>query len=117
MKKLFCYPKWSSCRKARNWLDANDYEYEYVDITLTPPDEKTIKKLFESNDYAIKKFFNTAGVVYKELKLKDKLDSMTEEECFSLLASNGKLIKRPFFIYDDILLIGYKEEIWEKSLK
>lgn len=117
MKNLYCYPKWGTCRKAVNWLDANNLEYNYVDITITPPSEEILMKLFNQNDYPIKKFFNTAGLVYKEMKLKDKLASLTEEECIKLLSSNGKLIKRPFFIYEDKLLISFKEELWYQLLK
>lgn len=117
MKKLFCYPKWGTCRKAVNWLEANNIQFEYVDITLSPPSKQVIRDLFEANDYPLKAYFNTSGVRYRDLNMKDRLMSISNEEAFDLLSSEGKLIKRPFFICEDKLLIGFKEDIWRENIK
>lgn len=115
MNKLFCYPRWSSCKKAVNWLDANNIEFEYIDITIYPPNVSVLKNIFNLNDFPIKKFFNTSGVSYRELGMKDKLPKLSNDEAFELLANDGKLIKRPFFIFNNTLLVGFKEDLWKNS--
>lgn len=110
--KLYCYPKWSTCKKAVNWLDANHIKYDYIDITTEPPTGQELKVLFEANDYPIKKFFNTSGVKYRELGVKDLLPTLAEDEVFNLLASDGKLIKRPFLVDGQHVLIAFKETLW-----
>ena len=112
--KLYCYPKWSTCKKAVNWLEANDIKFEYIDITLTPPSATELESLFKQNDYPIKKFFNTSGVKYRELGVKDLLPNLSEPEIFDLLSSDGKLIKRPFLVKNQTVLIGFKENLYQQ---
>lgn len=100
-----------------NWLDANQIQFEYIDITKEPPSAELLKELFEANDYPIKKFFNTSGVKYRELGVKELLPTLSEEATFELLASDGKLIKRPFLVNNKEILIGFKDETWETILK
>lgn len=114
--QLFCYPKCSTCKKAVKWLEANDLTFEYIDITLTPPSSAVIKEQFIKNDYPIKRFFNTSGIQYRELGIKDQLPNLSENEIFELLASNGKLIKRPFLITDKGLFLGFKEDVWKTMI-
>ncbi|MBQ3587757.1 MAG: arsenate reductase family protein [Oscillospiraceae bacterium] len=114
---FICYPKCSTCAKARAWLDANGVEYEYRDIKLNNPKPEELEKWYRESGADIKKFFNTSGLLYKELKLKDNLPKMSEEEKLALLASDGMLVKRPLLIGDDFVLVGFKEKDWEKRLK
>lgn len=97
-----------------NWLEANDIKFEYIDITQAPPNKTELESLFKQNDYPIKKFFNTSGVKYRELGVKDLLPNLSESEIFELLSSDGKLIKRPFLVKDHMVLIGFKEDLWSK---
>jgi len=114
---FICYPKCSTCAKARAWLDANGVEYEYRDIKLNNPKPEELEKWYRESGADIKKFFNTSGLLYKELKLKDKIPTMTEEEQIELLSTNGMLVKRPLIIGDDFVLVGFKEAEWENSLR
>ena len=115
MKYLFiCYPKCSTCKAANKWLDENRVEYTYRHIEEECPTEEELRQWIEKSGYPIKKFFNTSGLVYKDMKLKDKLPTMTQEEQIKLLSSNGMLIKRPLLIGEDKVLIGFKKEEWEK---
>lgn len=110
---LIEYPKCSTCKKAKKWLEENKIEFiERNIVTETPTVQELIKWIQDSNE-DIKKWFNTSGVKYKELNLKDKLTTMTEEEKIELLASDGMLIKRPLLISDKGILIGFKEEKWK----
>lgn len=117
MKALFLqYAKCSTCVKAKKWLEANDIVYEDRPIVEKPPTIEELKQWVAKSGLPLKKFFNTSGLVYKSLNLKEKLPSMTEEEQYAILASDGKLVKRPIVVQDDLVLVGFKEEEW-KQLK
>lgn len=112
-----CYPRCGTCKKAVKWLEDNDIEYTYRDIKLDNPSEEELRKWHAISGLPLKRFFNTSGLLYKEMKLKDKLPEMSEDEMFSLLASDGLLVKRPIAVADDKVLVGFKEAEWEASLK
>lgn len=116
-KVLFlCYPKCSTCQKARKWLEAHQIEYTERHIVEENPTYDELKAWYERSGLPIKKFFNTSGLVYKEMQLKDKLSLMNEDEQLKLLAANGMLVKRPLLISEDKVLVGFKEAEWEKLL-
>ena len=118
MKNLFIeYPKCSTCKKAKKWLEDNKIEFEDRHIVENNPTEEELKEWIQISGKEIKKWFNTSGLKYKELDLKDKMFNMTEEEKIKILASNGMLVKRPIFISDRGILIGFKEDEWKKILK
>ena len=117
MYDFYWYPKCSTCRKAKAKLDELGIDYQAIDLKETPPSQKNFEKWFKEADFPIKKFFNTSGVLYKEMKLKDKLPEMTEEEMLKLLATDGKLVKRPMIVTKDVVLNGFKEEEWKGLLK
>lgn len=110
------YPKCSTCRKAKNWLDENAIEYESRHIVDDNPQADEIKEWWEKSNLPFKRFFNTSGMKYRELKLKDKLPDMSEEEQFDLLATDGILVKRPILVGDDFVLVGFKVKEWEEKL-
>lgn len=110
------YPKCSTCQKAKKWLDANHIAYTDRHIVEDHPTYEELKEWHERSGFPLKKFFNTSGMLYKELQLKDKLLGMSEEEQLKLLASNGMLVKRPLIVTDDLVLIGFKEAEWEEKL-
>ena len=115
MKPLFLqYPACSTCRKAMKWLNDNHIDYTNRLIVEDNPTVEELKKWIALSGFPIKKFFNTSGLVYKELQLKDKLPTMSEDEQIALLAGNGKLVKRPLFVTDSVVLVGFKPEDWEK---
>lgn len=117
MKYLFlCYPRWTTCSKARKWLEENNVWYEERNIKDNNPTEEELKEWIERSSYSIKKFFNTSGQIYRELALKDRLDSMSDDEKVKILASNGMLVKRPILVGEDIVLVGFKEEEWKQIL-
>lgn len=107
------YPKCTTCKKAKKWLDDNNLEYVDRHIKEENPTVEELKDWHSRSGLPLKKFFNTSGLLYKELKLKDRLPSMTEEEQYELLASDGMLVKRPVIVKDDIVLLGFKEEAWK----
>ena len=111
------YPKCSTCKKAKKFLDENNISYKDRHIVLNNPTKEELKEWITKSGRDIKTFFNTSGNLYKELNLKDKLNMMNEEEKLKLLASNGMLVKRPLLIKDDIILSGFKEELWSELLK
>ena len=110
------YPPCSTCKKAKNWLDEHGIVYTDRHIKENNPSYEELKQWYEMSGLPLKKFFNTSGLVYKSLELKDKLPTMNEEEQLHLLASDGMLVKRPLFILEDRVLIGFKEADWEKAL-
>ncbi|MCD8194406.1 MAG: arsenate reductase family protein [Tannerellaceae bacterium] len=117
MNHLFLeYPKCSTCRKAKKWLDAHGVTYTDRHIIDTPPTVEEITAWYKRSRLPLKSFFNTSGLVYKELGLKDKLPAMPEEEQLALLASDGKLVKRPLLVSDTSVLVGFKEQEWEKEI-
>lgn len=111
------YPKCSTCKKAKNWLESNGVDFEDRHIVENNPTADELKAWYEKSGFPLKKFFNTSGLKYKELGLKDKLPDMTEEEQINLLATDGMLVKRPLVIGDDFVLIGFKEAQWAEKLK
>ncbi len=115
MTPLFLqYPACSTCQKAKKWLIENNIEYTNRFIVEDNPTVEELKAWIPRSGLPIKKFFNTSGLVYKELKLSEKLPSMTEEEQIALLATNGKLVKRPLVVTDSFVLVGFKPDEWEK---
>ena len=117
MKKLrvFEYAKCDSCRRALRFLDEKKVGYEKSDITLNPPSLGELKQML-SYQGEIRKLFNTSGIAYKELKLSEKLPKLSESEALSLLASNGRLVKRPFVLGNNFGLLGFRQPEWEKVL-
>ena len=115
MKIIFIeYPKCSTCQKAKKWLESNNIEFEDRHIVEETPTVGELKKWIPTSNKDIKSWFNTSGLKYKELNLKEKLSEMTEEEKIKLLASDGMLIKRPLIVSDDKILIGFKEQEWKE---
>ena len=110
------YPKCSTCRKAKNWLDEHKIKYESRHIIEDNPTAEEIEKWHEKSGLPLKRFFNTSGMKYRELKLKDKLPDMSEKEQFDLLATDGMLVKRPIVVADDFVLVGFKVKEWEEKL-
>ena len=115
--KFIYYPPCSTCKKAKNWLDEKGIAYEARDIKLENPTLEELKDWTARSGLPLKKFFNTSGLKYKELGLKDKLPAMTEQEQLELLASDGMLVKRPLVILDNAVLVGFKPENWENIIK
>jgi arsenate reductase len=113
-KYLFiCYPKCTTCQKAQKWLDDNGIAYELRDIKEQNPTEDELSTWWEKSRLPLRKFFNTSGLVYKSLELKDKLAAMSHEAQLALLATDGMLVKRPLMIGDDNVLVGFKEGEWQ----
>ena len=116
MLKFICYPKCTTCQKARKRLDDNGIKYEFRDIKLDNPTLDELTGWYKKSGLPLKKFFNTSGLLYKSLDLKNKLPTMTEDEMLKLLASDGMLVKRPLLIGDDFVLVGFKEAEWSATL-
>lgn len=112
MNTFICYPKCTTCQKAKKWLDENSIDYEMRNIVENNPTAEELKEWHKKSGLPLKRFFNTSGLKYKELKLKDKLDSMTDEEKFNLLATDGMLVKRPILVNDENVFVGFKEDNW-----
>ena len=110
------YPPCSTCQKAKKWLDAKGVAYTERHIKEEKPTYEELKAWYEKSGLPLKKFFNTSGLVYKSLGLKDKLPAMSEEEQLRLLATDGMLVKRPLVIGDDFVLTGFKEKDWAEKL-
>jgi arsenate reductase len=117
MPLFVCYPKCSTCRKARKWLDDRKIAYDFRDIKTDNPVSSEIEAWRSLSGLPLKKFFNTSGNSYKNLALKDKLPDMSERDQLDLLASDGMLVKRPIFVGSDFALVGFNEEEWEKRLE
>ena len=115
MIKFICYPKCTTCQRAKKWLDDNKIEYELRDIKLDNPSLEELTEWYNKSGLPIKKFFNTSGLLYKSLDLKNKLPKMSEEEMLKLLATDGMLVKRPLLIGDTFVLVGFKEAEWEEK--
>ena len=113
MVTFICYPKCTTCQKAKKWLDDNKIEYELRDIKLNNPGVEELSQWYRTSNKPLKKFFNTSGLLYKSMELKNRLPSMSDDEMLSLLATNGMLVKRPLLICDGRVLIGFKEQEWE----
>jgi len=113
--KLYQYPKCSTCRKATKFLTDKSLAFESIDITVQPPSVDELNAMLASYNGEIRKLFNTSGVQYRELNMKEKLPSMSAEEAVELLSGNGKLIKRPFLVNDASQgIVGFKEELWSE---
>lgn len=114
---FLCYPKCTTCKKARKWLDDNGIAYEERDIKTNNPTGEEISTWCEKSGLPLKKFFNTSGLKYKELELSKRLPDMSTEAQLELLSSDGMLVKRPILASDEFVLVGFKEAEWEKALK
>lgn len=111
-----CYPKCTTCQKARKWLDENGISYELRDIKTENPSAQELEQWYRRSGLPLKKFFNTSGLLYKSMELKDKLPNMTEEEMLHLLATDGMLVKRPLLVGEETVLVGFKEAEWAQRL-
>ncbi len=114
---LIEYPKCSTCKKAKNYLESHDIPFEDRHIVEQNPNEAELKQWIKQSGLPLKKFFNTSGMKYRELELKDKLPNMTEDEQIALLATDGMLIKRPLLVSDQFVLTGFKQKEWEEALQ
>lgn len=110
------YPKCTTCQKAKTWLDANNLDYTDRHIRENNPTYEELKEWYAKSGLPLHKFFNTSGLLYKSMGLKDKLSNMTEDEQLQLLATDGMLLKRPMVVIEEAVLVGFKPDIWE-SLK
>jgi len=117
MNTLIWYPRCSTCKNAKRYLDERNVKYNLRDIKEDRLSVKELEEIINLSKKDIKCFFNTSGLVYKKLRLKDKLPNMTSDEKTKLLASDGMLVKRPIFIYDNNVLIGFKKDNWEEIIK
>ncbi len=117
MIKFICYPKCTTCQKAKKWLDDNAVEYELRDIKSANPTYDELNRWHAISAQPIKKLFNTSGLLYKSMELKTKLPDMTDEECLKLLATDGMLVKRPIVVGDGFVIIGFKDKEWHEKLK
>ena len=114
---FICYPKCTTCQKARAWLDEHHITYNFRDIKLENPTYNELTAWHERSGLPLKRFFNTSGLLYKSMGLKDKLPQMSEDEMLKRLAEDGMLVKRPLLVGNDFVLIGFKEAEWESRLK
>ena len=114
---FLCYPKCSTCQKAKAFLDANNIPYELRDIKLDNPSEEELRRWHALSGLPLKKFFNTSGLQYRALELTKKLPTMTEDEQFALLATDGMLVKRPLLVGENFVLTGFKQADWEARVK
>ena len=111
---VLCYEKCTTCKKALKWLDDNNIEYTLRPIKEQNPSAAELKNWHKKSGLPLKRFYNTSGLLYKELGLKDKIGGMSEDEQYELLAGDGMLVKRPLLVTEDIVLTGFKESEWEK---
>mgnify|MGYP003485624920 CR=1 FL=1 len=114
--KIYCYPKCTTCQRAIKWLDSKSIEYELINIKENNPDKETLRTLWQKSGLELKKFFNTSGILYREMELSKKLPAMNDEEKLDLLATDGMLVKRPIFITENVVLVGFKESEWEENV-
>lgn len=110
------YPKCSTCRKAKKWLEEHDFEFESKHIVEDNPTAEELREWWQISELPLKRFFNTSGMKYREMKLKDKLPDMSEEEQLDLLATDGMLVKRPILVDGDTVLVGFRVKEWEEKL-
>jgi len=113
---LLCYPRCTTCQKAKKWLEANGIPFDERNIAVDNPTAEELKTWRRLGGQPARKFFNTSGLKYKELRLKDRLPEMTESEMFDLLATDGMLVKRPILVAENGVLVGFKEDEWEAHL-
>ena len=112
-----CYPKCTTCQKARKWLEEQGVSYVLRDIKTENPSYEELEAWYRRSGLPLKKFFNTSGLLYKSMALKEKLPEMSEDEMLKLLAADGMLVKRPLLVGDDFVLVGFKEAEWAECLK
>lgn len=117
MITFYWYPKCGTCRKAKKWFDENGVSYQEINIATTPPSKNKLEEIYQKSGLPLKKFFNTSGMKYRELGLKDKIKEMTEDEMLSLLATDGMLIKRPIAYDGNNVTVGFKEEQFDSIWK
>ena len=110
---FICYPKCTTCQRAQKWLDDKNISYDFRDIKLDNPSYDELKAWHKKSGLPLRRFFNTSGLLYKSLGLKEKLKTMSEDDCLKLLAKDGMLVKRPLLIGEDFVLMGFKETEWE----
>lgn len=115
--QFICYPKCSTCQKAKKWLDEHNIQYTERHIAEENPSYDELEDWYKKSGLPLKRFFNTSGLVYRDMQLKDKLPSMSEEEQLKLLAGNGMLVKRPMVVDGETVLVGFKEAEWVERLK
>ena len=113
---FICYPKCSTCRKAQDWLDAHGIAYTLRDIKTDRPSAEELRGWQARSGLPLRRFFNTSGLKYKELSLKDRLPDLTEDEQYALLAADGMLVKRPILVGEDFVLVGFREKEWAQQL-
>lgn len=116
MIELIEYPKCSTCKKAKKWLQDHQIEFHDRDITKDTPTKEELKTYLKISQHPIKRYFNTSGNLYKEFALKDKLDTMSEDEKLEILSQHGMLIKRPIVVSDSFILVGFREKEWNEIL-
>lgn len=116
MIKVYCYSKCSTCKKALKWLDDRGVAYEKIDLKENNPGEAELREYHAKSGLPLKRFFNTSGMIYRDMELSKKLPSMNDDEQFALLASDGLLVKRPLLVKDDTVLTGFREKEWEAIL-
>ena len=116
MIQFICYPKCTTCQKAKKWLDDNNIEYTLRDIKEDNPSYEELASWHKMSGLPLKKFFNTSGLLYKSMELKDKLPNMSDEEQLTLLTTDGMLVKRPLVIGEDFVLVGFKESEWKENI-
>lgn len=114
MNLFVCYPKCSTCQKAKKHLEEKKVEFEVRDIKLNNPTKEELRKWYHDSKLPLKRFFNTSGMIYRELGLKEKIPTMSEEEMLDVLATDGMLVKRPILITDETVLVGYKPKEYEE---
>ena len=114
---LICYPKCTTCQKAKKWLESQGIAYTERNIAEENPTYAELKEWYKKSGLPLKRFFNTSGLLYKSMQLKDKLPGMGEEEQLKLLATDGMLVKRPILVAEDKILVGAKEKEWEEYLR
>ena len=117
MLKFLCYPKCTTCQKAQKWLDENNVSYELRNIKEENPTAEELEQWYRDSGLPLRRFFNTSGLIYKSMDLKNKLPAMSEEEMISLLASDGMLVKRPILAGESVVLVGFKESDWADKLR
>ncbi|MCR4605679.1 MAG: arsenate reductase family protein [Eubacterium sp.] len=117
MLTVYCYEKCSTCKKALKWLEDRRIDFDQKDIKTEHPDEKTLRQIWKKSGLPLKRFFNTSGMIYREMELSKSLPDMSEDEQIELLASDGMLVKRPLVIGDDYVLVGFKETEWADKVK
>jgi arsenate reductase len=113
---FICYPKCTTCQKAKRWLDECKINYTFRDIKEDNPTYDELKEWLGRSGLPIKRFINTSGMLYKSLNMKEKIRSISEDECLKLLATDGMLVKRPLVISNDFVLVGFKKDEWERYL-